>query len=291
MSTRSTNEQRIRQHILSGFSGRPLSNISRTELQIFLNGKAATGLSFSTVDHLRWDLKQIFGMAYSDGLIRTNPATELYTSRQAQKRGKPILSFEEVQRCLEQFDLRERLILKLAVLVGMRPGEIFALRVRRIGEFWITIEERVYRGKLDSPKTHHSVRTIALSDGVVEDLRDWLDEMPASGPEAWVFPSETLTTPAAKDNVWRRHILPKLKLIGLGCVNFQVLRRTHASLMKQLKVDSKVVADQLGHTLDVNLNTYTQTSLARRKEAVDTLEASLIRVKRAISGNASRTLR
>ena len=38
----------------------------------------------------------------------------------------------------------------------------------------------------------------------------------------WLFPSEVLKTPLAGDNVWRRHIGPKLKAIGLGWVNFQV---------------------------------------------------------------------
>jgi len=33
-----------------------------------------------------------------------------------------------------------------------------------------------------------------------------------------------------RDNLWRRDIEPKLKAIGLDWVNFQVMRRTHASL-------------------------------------------------------------
>jgi integrase len=53
------------------------------------------------------------------------------------------------------------------------------------------------------------------------------------------------------------------------------MRRTHASLMRELKVDPKVVADQLGHSVDVNLNVYSKTALGLRKEAVDALERSL----------------
>ena len=64
----------------------------------------------------------------------------------------------------------------------------------------------------------------------------------------------------SKDNVWRRNIKPKLAKAGLDWVNFHVLRRTHSSLMRELKVDPKLVADQQGHTLDVNMNVYTQTS-------------------------------
>jgi hypothetical protein len=46
--------------------------------------------------------------------------------------------------------------------------------------------------------------------------------------------------------------------------------------MREENVDPKVVADQLGHTLDVNLNVYTQSSLENRLRAVETLEASLV---------------
>jgi len=73
-----------------------------------------------------------------------------------------------------------------------------------------------------------------------------------------------------------RHIRPALKTIGFEWVDFHVFRRTHASLMRELGVDPKVVADQQGHTLDVNLNVYTVTPLERRVEAVEQLEAAFI---------------
>lgn len=67
-----------------------------------------------------------------------------------------------------------------------------------------------------------------------------------------MFPSENLRTPLSRDNVWRRSIQPKLAAVGLGWASFQVMRRTHSTLMNKLQVDPKLVADQLGHTLDVN---------------------------------------
>jgi integrase len=53
------------------------------------------------------------------------------------------------------------------------------------------------------------------------------------------------------------------------------MRRTHATLMNEMHDDPKLVADQLGHTLDVNQNVYTRVSLVRRKRAVDALEAAV----------------
>ena len=98
---------------------------------------------------------------------------------------------------------------------------------------------------------------------------------PDTSRDAWVFPSEALKTPISRDNLWRRHIRPPLDAIGMAWATFQVMRRTHASLMNELKVDPKVVADQLGHTLDVNQNVYTQVALNRRQHAVDTLASAI----------------
>ena len=61
-------------------------------------------------------------------------------------------------------------------------------------------------------------------------------------------------TALSKDNVWRRNMQPALAKVGLGWANFQVMRRTHSSLMRQMNADPKAVADQLGHTVDVNQN-------------------------------------
>ena len=53
------------------------------------------------------------------------------------------------------------------------------------------------------------------------------------------------------------------------------MRRTHSSLSEELDVDPQVRAEQMAHTIDVNQNIYTITSLKRRKEAVNALEKAV----------------
>ena len=65
--------------------------------------------------------------------------------------------------------------------------------------------------------------------------------------------------------------MPRLKPVGLQWVNFLVMRRTHRCLLRELDVDPQVRAEQIGHTVDVNENVYTKTSLERRREAVNKL--------------------
>ena len=95
-------------------------------------------------------------------------------------------------------------------------------------------------------------------------------------PEAWVFPSAKRTRPLDRDSAWRWLIRPRLKAVGLELATFQIMRRTHASLSRQVGIDPKLVADQLGHGLGVHLDVYTVAALEKRQHAVEVLEASLV---------------
>jgi len=72
--------------------------------------------------------------------------------------------------------------------------------------------------------SNHYRRLISINDSRAVSLDTCAD--------AWVFPSEKLITPLARDNCWRRSFLPKLKPVGLAWANFQVMRRTRGSPVK-----------------------------------------------------------
>lgn len=272
-STRANNVNRVSVHLVSKFGERELSVFRRDELQDLLDEKAKS-LSFSVVDHLRWDLKQVFDMAVAEGHIERNPAQLLFTPREAAKPVRRVMTMKEVQICFGVLDQRERLIAKLAVIAGMRPGEIFALTWGRLTVAYADIRQRVYRGTIDTPKTDHSMRKAALSEGLLIEIDNWRLLAIETRDDAWVFPSERMT-PLSKDNCWRRSMEPKLAAVDLGWANFQVMRRTHATLMKVLGIDAKLVADQLGHGLDVSQNVYTQSPVEIRQAALNQLEKSL----------------
>ena len=117
---------------------------------------------------------------------------------------------------LSVLDVRERLAARLALLAGMRPGEILGLKWARMEADYADIRRRVYRGDVDSPKSVRSVRFAALSDGLLTSIDEWRAESLDSSADTWVFPSEKLSTPLAKDNCWRRSFLPKLTPVGFA---------------------------------------------------------------------------
>jgi hypothetical protein len=138
----------------------------------------------------------------------------------------------------------------------------------------IEIAQRVYRGLPDDPKTERGKRQAALPPDLSRDLREWRDISADTSPGALVFPSERGTF-LSRDNFLRRNIQKKLEGIGMGWVNFQVLRRTQASLGHKEGVDPKVAADQRGHAIGVAIDTYTESDIESRRNAVTKLERAL----------------
>jgi integrase len=270
----------ITYHVVGTFGERKLASLTRDELQRFLDDRKH--LAFSMVVHLRWDMKQILDLANAEGVITKNPVYVppgtmlLFVPRECRRPERPVLTIEQVKKIFDALDQRDRLIVKLGVIGGMRCSEIFGLRRGRIGEASVEIVERVCKRDIDTPKTPKSVWLAALSSGLATDIQLWLDASPDTGPEGWLFPSENLATPIGSENVLNRNIRPKLEVVSLAWVDYRVMRRTHASLMNEKGVDPKLVADQQGHTVDVNQNVYTQTSLKSRIEAVEKLESAFV---------------
>ena len=188
------------------------------------------------------------------------------------------MSPADILLALSVLELRERLIFRLAVFSGMRPGEIFAVRLGNVRPDSILVDRRVYKGDLDTPKGRKGKRTsriVALSDETLIDLAVWRPMLLDDSPGAYLFPNEK-NTPLSRDNVWKRNMLPELEKVGLGWATFQVLRRTNASLSRKAKVDEKVAADQRGHGLGVSLEVYSLSDLEQKIEAVNRLEAEVI---------------
>lgn len=70
----------------------------------------------------------------------------------------------EVAIALDAVKFREKLILGLAIFGGFRPGEILGLQRKHVAgdADEIEVQQRVYRGELDNPKTDASTRTAAV---------------------------------------------------------------------------------------------------------------------------------
>lgn len=275
ISTAETEIPRIRFHLVRALRDKLMRSITRDDMQCLLD-ETAKNCGRSVLDHLRFRLRSIFGLALSEGVVDRNPATSLFTPRQFKPgRGRKVLTPEQFQTMLTAFDLRERIIARLATWEGMRPGEILALQVGDLDSDCVWVRRRLYRANLDIPKNERSARQVALTCGTKLLLQWWVEASFLTREDAWLFPSEK-GTPLRRDNVWKRYMLPRLEPIGLDWATFQIMRRTFASLSKKVGVDAHTRSAQMGNTVDVNENEYAVTSFEQKLAAVRLLETAVL---------------
>jgi hypothetical protein len=121
-STADRSEQTVTKHLVPELGDRLLQVISREDLQKVLDGKARK-LSYSVMAKSGWFLNAIFKLALSDGCTGSNPAAELIIPKKCKAaRDMRALTVEEVNHYLEVFDLREKLIARLADFRRDAPG-------------------------------------------------------------------------------------------------------------------------------------------------------------------------
>jgi hypothetical protein len=212
-------------------------------------------------------------MAITEKVITVDPTSGLYTPKNTKAGQTRAMSIQEVQVALAAVEPREKVLLSMAIFAGFRPDEMFGLQRRHVlaNGSAANVEQRVYRGVIDDPKTDGSVREAAIPPKTAELLREWMDSDVGPEPEAYVFAGEK-RKPVWRDTLLYDHIRPKLKPHGLEWVDFRVMRATHASIGHRLKLDPKVTADQRRHGVGVAIEEYTKTSLKDRAVAAKKLE-------------------
>lgn len=120
------------------------------------------------------------------------------------------MTFEEVRILLQALRVRERLIAKLALLAV--SGRVKFSN----GNGWRRTTPTSGRGYPWTISTHQSL----IDPCARLRFRTRFSHPSMSGGhlsldtncDKWVFASEKLNTPLAKDDCWRRHFLPKLKV-------------------------------------------------------------------------------
>ena len=174
---------------------------------------------------------------------------------------------------------------------GVPGGQVMAKPRAKRGPYWIgfdlgkrtlTVLQTAYRGKLcDYGKTRKSLRTVHLPAGLAQELWLWKQECPDPSPDAFIFPNGRKRKGATKNGFirtdnYRARVLKKLaETLGLKKLNFQVLRRTIATLA-QTKGGVKDVQEILGHSQpDITASGYMQPIAECVKQTQDAIYAEL----------------
>jgi integrase len=233
-------------------------------------------------------------------LIHVNP-TDLVTL----PKGDPIeMNFWDPEDIKDYLDLikNEPLypVVYLAVHTGMREAELSGLRWEDVDLInkTITVKNSVQRENgllvLDSLKTKKSFRVITLLDSTIPFLKelkkkDKEKKLKFKLDPNFVFHWDEVTT--LKDNKLKKdikcyrpidphyiaeewpEILGRIKNdegeLLIPKIRFHDLRHTHATLLRKLGVDVKVISERLGHSdVAFTLKTYTHVNTEMQRDEV-----------------------
>jgi integrase len=247
----------IQVHLIPFFGQMRLSEIGSADVQLFLAEKAKT-YAPKTVLTMRNLLSKIFGTAQKWSYLQTNPAQGTQVPSQIAVRERLTLTPEQVRALFDELEEMYRTMVLLAVLSGLRRGEIFGLRWKCVSfqEGSIIVSEANYEGHAAAPKTRASCRKVFVDAVVIDALTNLRPSL--HRPEDLVFHTGRGTA-LNPNNVLNRVLHPACKRAGIPVVSWHNFRYTFATWANPTGESIKALQSQLGHTDQrLTLNVYTQ---------------------------------
>ena len=153
LTTRAAYRRNLDAHFLPYFSGHPMSTITPTLVQGWVNKAVQDGLSPRSIRKYHTLLHSVFKAAVRDRVLAYNPCDGTSLPKVVTSRRETITP-AQFDALLTAIPVQHRALLQVAIETGMRWGEHTALRPRHLDltRAWIVVAETIVEiGKKDSP--------------------------------------------------------------------------------------------------------------------------------------------
>jgi len=270
----------LRKHLLPRFGDKAVSEITRQDIQVYIAHLTQQGYAPKSIDHVHDVLSAVLRTAVKWGHLEDNPARGVELPKLKTVRRKWALTPVQASALLKAMPPLGRATAGLAILSGLRRGELFALRWQDIDEHErvLTVREAVYDGTFGTPKTEAGVRQVPLSETALAFIAEWKRRAARTDADALVFSTRS-GKPISPNNVLRRVIFAACERLELPHATWLTFRRTYSSWSHDKGVPGKVVAQLMGHAnVDTTLNVYTQVLDGSLRAAVEKIGSELFTI-------------
>ncbi len=222
-------------------------------------------------------LKLMFKHAVRWGYLKSSPAEYVERPR-VEKEEMEILNPDEIRLLLAKAKPEYRTLFLMAVLTGLRRGELIGLQWGDID--WVHNQIHVRRSycgtskTLQSPKTKNARRKVDMTPTLVHELKEHKLSCP-KGELDLVYPNSEgdILDP---DNMIKRGFLPALREAKIRTVRFHDLRHTNVSLRIEQGQNLVYISRQIGHaSVSTTLNIYSHLLREVHPEQAEKLDAIL----------------
>jgi integrase len=296
-------EYMLNRHLLPVFMDSPLRTMTTLTLQKFFSGLK---VSYASASKIRDALASVLNSAVEFEMLMKNPLKSVRLVRpRTGKRIKPTITPQQFQQLIDLVAEPYATMIYVCVLSGLRVSELIGLKWEDVHSDSLTIDERFCRGDWSVPKSEFSNATIGIDPSVTERIRKLKDlevtikwgarghktfkVVRSSGPTDLVFQSLRTGAPMSDQNILKRHIQPVAEKLGIGCVTWQVLRRSYGTWMAQAGANPKDVQGQMRHsristTMDIYAQFVPESQRVAVKKMMTLVSANKNRANRPSSG-------
>ncbi len=274
----------IQADLVDAFRDYRLESFDKVILQTHLNRLAKTR-SKDRVLQMRAYMRAIFAEAVDQDFLTKDPARTVKPPTNLREVDKTTLSWDQLRAALEKLDelsLRDWILMKLDMSNALRPSELFPIRWRCLDAEAqvLDIQETVYKGKVRPyGKTKGSLTKVPIAEVMANEIAEYREECKREGkdtsPDAFMFPGR-FGGPMDSSN-YRHRVLHRLATeLGLPKLNFQVIRRTIATLGKNMG-HPKDIQGLMRHTrLATTMDVYMQSLEPEVRKAINSIHHELV---------------
>jgi integrase len=283
-TTRSNYQWVLDKYLIPMFGDAMLRDLDTMMLQKYFSGLRK---NHATAMKVKDALASVLSSALRFGLLAKNPLIGVQIpSPRVGKRTKPHITPEQFDALVNLISEPYSTMVYVCVLAGLRVSELVGLKWEDVHTDSLTIDERFSRGEWGCPKTTASNATIGVDELVIQRINRLKDMdvtinwgargarktfklVRSDAPGDLVFQSLIKRGPMSDHNVLSRHIKPAAHKLGIGWVNWQVLRRSYATWLVEAGADPKAVQAQMRHSrASTTMDIYPQFVPAAQRRAV-----------------------
>lgn len=282
LSTYKNYGELLRSYIIPSLGRIKLQSLAPQQVQAFYSQKISDGLAPKTINNIHGLLHKALSSAVKWNMLPRNVCDAVTPPRVIRKE-KTVLTTQQAYTLLRQAKgHRMEALFTLAIITGMRCGELLALRWQDIDfascrlQVKRTVNYIKGYGHVESePKTVKSRRQILLPHFVVDILANHKaqqDQQRNEMAEAWVKKDLVFTT--ADGNyialtTLRRAFNSILEQTGLPHMRFHDLRHSAATILLSRGTHPKVVQEILGHSqIAMTLDVYSHVLPSMQEDVV-----------------------
>ena len=279
-STRNRCRSVLNRWILPRWQTTRISDVRTIDVENWLRNLS---LARGTKAKIRKTLNLLFNHAIRWEFATRNPISGPVRGagvRQSEKRERipDILTAGEFRRLEAALPLRERVLICLALSLGLRRGELAGLRWQDIDFERLTV--RVDRSVVDQvvgcTKTEASQRPLPMDSRIATLLKCWRSASKYVDAEDYVFATDSNRAgrKRGKQPVWlakimQYHIQPTARALGIAKkIGWHTLRHSFATSLHRNGEEVKVVQELLRHaSCKITLDIYAQAVNADKRKA------------------------